>query len=168
MQSHFYDRRPEKFQKLDVDGMLKLRHDLQSINPNAEQREEDSFLSRSYCAEQRREESSLSHAPSTEQRRMKSLSGHVNSDKQRIEDALFSHSNSAEQNRGDNSSFNGPDSVERMVRQCKAKGGQPIQCKGKKSRQLIHLPGQQYRTKKRGELFRWPQELEDKKREQLI
>jgi len=31
--SQFYDPRPEKFQKLDVDGMLKLKNDLQSINP---------------------------------------------------------------------------------------------------------------------------------------
>ena len=33
VQSLFYDPRPEKFQKLDVDGMLKLKNDLQSINP---------------------------------------------------------------------------------------------------------------------------------------
>ena len=31
--SQFYDPRPEKFQKLNVDGMLKLKNDLQSINP---------------------------------------------------------------------------------------------------------------------------------------
>jgi len=33
VQSQFYGPRPEKFQKLDVDGMLKLKNDLQSINP---------------------------------------------------------------------------------------------------------------------------------------
>ena len=33
IQSQFYDPRPPKCQKLDVDGMVKLKHDLQSINP---------------------------------------------------------------------------------------------------------------------------------------
>ena len=32
IQSQFYDPRPPKCQKLDVDGMVKLKHDLQSIN----------------------------------------------------------------------------------------------------------------------------------------
>ncbi|XP_044178662.1 uncharacterized protein LOC122960515 [Acropora millepora] len=34
IQSQFYDPRPPKFQNLDVDGMLKLKHDLQGINPH--------------------------------------------------------------------------------------------------------------------------------------
>ena len=34
IQSHFYDPRPPKFQNLDVDGIVKLKHDLQGINPH--------------------------------------------------------------------------------------------------------------------------------------
>ena len=34
IQSQFYDPRPPKFQNLDVDGILKLKHDLQRINPH--------------------------------------------------------------------------------------------------------------------------------------
>ena len=34
IQSQFYDPRPPKFQNLDVDGILKLKHDLQGINPH--------------------------------------------------------------------------------------------------------------------------------------
>jgi len=34
LQSQFYDPRPPKFQNLDVDGILKLKHDLNSINPH--------------------------------------------------------------------------------------------------------------------------------------
>ena len=34
IQSQFYDPRPHKFQNLDVDGILKLKHDLQGINPH--------------------------------------------------------------------------------------------------------------------------------------
>ena len=34
IQSQFYDPRPPKFQNLDVDGILKLKHDLQVINPH--------------------------------------------------------------------------------------------------------------------------------------
>ena len=33
IQSHFYDPRPPKCQKLDVDSMIKLKYDLQSVNP---------------------------------------------------------------------------------------------------------------------------------------
>ena len=34
IQSQFYDPRPPKFQNLDADGILKLKHDLQGINPH--------------------------------------------------------------------------------------------------------------------------------------
>ena len=34
IESQFYDARPSKFQKLDVDGIIKLRQDLQEINAN--------------------------------------------------------------------------------------------------------------------------------------
>ena len=34
IQSQFYDPRPPKFQNLDVDGIRKLKHDLQGINPH--------------------------------------------------------------------------------------------------------------------------------------
>ena len=34
IQSQFYDPRPPKFQNLDIDGILKLKHDLQGINPH--------------------------------------------------------------------------------------------------------------------------------------
>ena len=34
IQSQFYDPRPPKFQNLDVDGILKLKHYLQGINPH--------------------------------------------------------------------------------------------------------------------------------------
>ena len=33
IQSQFYDPRPPKCQKLDFDSMIKLKHDLQSVNP---------------------------------------------------------------------------------------------------------------------------------------
>ena len=34
VQSQFYDPRPPKSRKLDVTGIVKLKHDLQNINPN--------------------------------------------------------------------------------------------------------------------------------------
>ena len=34
IQSQFYDPRTPKFQNVDVDGILKLKHDLQGINPH--------------------------------------------------------------------------------------------------------------------------------------